>query len=127
MISIKSKLNVSDNCGAKKVYCIKIAKSKKKMARRGDIITVAIKKLRANKRNSLRIKKGDLYKALLLRTKIFTANKFIDIGLTAFCENSILLLNKQNKLIGSRVNGPISKQFKGGKFTRFFLVSTGAV
>lgn len=120
-------LNISDNCGAKLVRCIKLIKSKQKFAIRGDKILIAVRKLRAHKRISIRIKKGDIYNGVIIRTKIFQSNNFIDIGLTSFIENSILILNKQFKLIGSRVLGPISRQFKKTKFSRNVLLSSGAV
>jgi large subunit ribosomal protein L14 len=127
MINKGTFLKVSDNCGAKVVNCIRIAKSKKKSANRGESILVSIKRLRSSKRISIRVKKGEIYNAVILRTKIFTKNHFIDIGLTSFLENSVLLLNKQYKLVGTRVIGPISKQFKTGKFSRNVLLAAGVV
>jgi len=120
-------LKSSDNCGAKIVKCINILKKKKKSASRGESIFIAVKKLRANKRISSRVKKGEIYNGVILRTKVYIPNHFIDIGLTSFLENSILLLNKQNRLIGSRVVGPISRQFKYNKFSRNVLISAGLV
>jgi ribosomal protein L14 len=127
MIHKGTYLNVSDNCGSKLVRCIEIVKSKQKFGSRGDKILIAVRKLRAHKRISIRVKKGDVYNALILRTKIFQSNNFIDIGLSAFLENSILILNKQFKLIGSRVLGPISKQFRKTKYSRNILLSSGLV
>ena len=127
MINKGTYLNISDNCGAKLVRCIKLIKSKQKFASRGDKILIAVRRLRAHKRSSTRVKKGDVYNAVILRTKIFQSNNFIDIGLTAFLENSILILNKQLKLIGSRVLGPISKQFRKTKYSRNILLSAGLV
>jgi len=127
MINRGTYLNISDNSGAKVVNCIRLIKSKQKFAERGDKVLIAVKKLRAHKRISVRVKKGDIYNAVILRTKVFTANHFIDIGLTAFVENSILILNKQFKLIGSRVLGPISKQFRKTKLSRNILISAGLV
>jgi large subunit ribosomal protein L14 len=127
MIQKGSLLKISDNCGAKEARCIRIFKSKKKTASRGELILVSVRELRSSKRSSVRVKKGEIYNALITRTKVFKKNNFIDVGLTSFTENSVLLLNKQFKLIGSRILGPISKQFKTSKFSRFVLLSSGLV
>ena len=66
MIQMQSMLSVADNSGAKRVMCIKIlGGSKRRSAGIGDIIKVTVKEALPNSR----IKKGDVYDALIVRTR----------------------------------------------------------
>jgi large subunit ribosomal protein L14 len=70
MIQNGTFLNVIDNSGAKQVYCIKILTGyKKRYAGIGDIIVVSVKSLRLKRRVTSKLKKGDVMKALIVRTK----------------------------------------------------------
>jgi len=126
MIQDKTILNVIDNSGAKTAYCIKVMKGyRRKYARIGDIITVAIKTLRKKRKENSKIKKGDVSKALLVRTKVTKCNSFhekID-----FFENAVILINKQKKLLSTRIFGAISKSFKYTKFLRIISLSAGVL
>lgn len=126
MIQDKSILNVIDNSGAKTAYCIKVMKGyRRKYARIGDIITVAVKTLRKKRKENSKIKKGDVSKALLVRTKVTKCNVFhekID-----FFENAVILINKQKKLLSTRIFGAISKSFKYTKFLRIISLSAGVL
>jgi large subunit ribosomal protein L14 len=73
MIKINSILKVIDNSGIKKVKCIKILGGyKKKCAKLGDLIVVTVKNIRSN---NLKIKKKDIFRALVTRTKV----RFVDL------------------------------------------------
>ena len=66
MIQMQSKLDVADNSGAKLVQCIKVlGGSKRRTADVGDIIVVSVKE--AIPRG--RVKKGEVLKAVIVRTK----------------------------------------------------------
>jgi len=70
MIQTNTYLNVIDNSGAKNVSCIKVAPGyKKRYASIGDIITVSVKNLRSKRRATSKVKKGEVLKALVVRTK----------------------------------------------------------
>ena len=61
----KSNLFVADNSGARKIQCIKVlGGSKERSASIGDIIVVSIKDALPR----AKVKKGDVYKALVVRT-----------------------------------------------------------
>ena len=65
MIQMQTNLDVADNSGARRVMCIKVlGGSKRKYASVGDIIVVSIKE--AIPRG--RVKKGDVMKAVVVRT-----------------------------------------------------------
>lgn len=112
MIQNESILKVCDNSGAKLVKCIKILGfSKKKYAKIGDFIKVSVKKIFFN--NS-KVKKGDVYNSLVIRT-IYKYNRF-NGSFLSFNDNSVLLLNSKNDVIGSRIFGPIPKELRNISF-----------
>ena len=124
MIQVGTVLNVIDNCGAKKAYCIRILEnSKKRYAKTGDLVLVVIKTLRKKRRSSSKVKKGEIFTALVVRTKKKVSFSFSDDF--SFLENSIILLNKQHKFIGTRIFGPIPKSFRSTKYMRIFSLSSG--
>lgn len=109
MIQQQTILNVSDNSGAKTAKCIKVLNGfKKKTGTIGDIITISIKKLRETKKVS-KVKKGEIYKALIIRTKKATKNSHC---YSSFSDNAVILLDKQNNFIGTRIIGPVPKKNK---------------
>ena len=66
MIQMQSTLDVADNSGAKKVMCIKVlGGSKRKYASVGDVIVVSVKEAIPN----AKVKKGEVAKAVIVRTK----------------------------------------------------------
>lgn len=124
MIQQQTVLNVSDNSGAKKVKCIKVLGGyKKKTAMLGNTIVVSVKELRNKSKKTAKVKKGEVHRALILKTKKKIKNK--DGSNFFFDSNSVCLINKQNKIIGTRILIPISKKFKKGKFSKFSNLSTG--
>ena len=122
MIQQQTILNVSDNSGAKTVKCIKVLGGKK-IASLGNIITVSIQELKNKSKINSKVKKGDVCKAIIIRTKY---KKFNKDGLTySFNANSVILLNKQKKLIATRIIGPISKNLKNKKIQKIISISSG--
>jgi large subunit ribosomal protein L14 len=126
MIQTQTLLKVSDNSGAKIAKCIKVLGGfKKKYAKLGDIIIVSIQKLRNKSKNTSKVKKGEVCKALIIRTKVKYFKK--DGTQICFNENSITLLNKQENPIGTRIIGPIPKFLKKKKFQKILSLSSGLV
>lgn len=124
MIQHGSIFKVVDNSGAKIAYCIKVSSGyKRRYALMGDIITVSIKGLRLKRRAFSKIKKGEIYKAIVIRTKSIKKNFNGDFF--SYFENSVVLLNKKNKFIGTRVFGSISKYFRHTKYLKLISLSSG--
>ena len=124
MIQHQSILKVSDNSGTKKVKCIKVLGGfKKKYAKIGDIVVVSVQKLRNKLKKNSKVKKKDVYKALIIRTKkkLKKKNGFE----TILNENSVILINKQGNPIGTRIVGFLPKQLKKKKFQKFITISGG--
>lgn len=117
-------LNVADNSGAKTVICIKTQKGfKNHFSKMGDVIIVSIKSLRTKRKSSVSIKRGDVCKALIIRTKV--DKKSIYGEKTLFLENTVLLLSKQNKFLFSRVFGLIPNKIRYTKYMRVISMSAG--
>ena len=70
MIQTGTFLNIIDNSGAKEVCCIKVSKGyRRRYAFTGDVITVSVKSLKSKRKATSKVKKGDVVKALVVRTK----------------------------------------------------------
>lgn len=120
MIQQESILKVSDNSGAKTVKCIKVLGGfRRKFAHLGDIIVVSVKTVK----NFSKIQRGEIYKALIIRTKKKINKK--DGCSILLHENSVSLIRKQSRTvtpIASRIFGPISKKLVL-KFSDFTKIS----
>jgi large subunit ribosomal protein L14 len=126
MIQQQTILKVSDNSGAKTVRCFKVLGGfKKKYATLGDTIIVSVQKLRNKLKKTSKVKKGEVYRALIIRTK--TKHRKDDGSEIIFKENSVVLLNKQGNPIGTRILGPIPRMLKKKKFQKLISISAGLV
>jgi large subunit ribosomal protein L14 len=123
MIQQQTILKVADNSGAKYVKCIKVLGGfKRKIAFLGDVIIVSIQQLRNKSKTTSKVLKGDVYKAIILRTKQKVRKN--DGSFFFFSENAVTLLNKQNKILASTLIGPIPKKLKINKFLKFASISS---
>jgi large subunit ribosomal protein L14 len=119
MIQIGASLNVVDNSGAKTAVCIRVFPNyKHKYAYLGSVVLVSIKSLRSKRRDSLKVKKGELHRALLLHTRfsnfMFSGDSFFSIN-----SPSIILFGKKKKFLATRV---FCSLFKGFRFTKFLKI-----
>ena len=126
MIQSGTFLNVIDNSGAKKVFCIKVLSGyEKKYAVIGDIILVSIKNLRSKRKANSKVKKGELFRAVIVYLKNKLSKKSNES--ISFFDNSVVILNKQNKIVASRILGPIPKSFRYTKFFKMVSLSSGLI
>jgi large subunit ribosomal protein L14 len=126
MIQKGSFLNVIDNSGGKVVCCIQVSNGyRKRYAKIGDLIVVSVKSLRLQKRIFVKLKKGDVCKAVVIRTK--TNCRINNFEILNFSENEVILLNKQNKFIGTRILGTIPKIFRHSRFLKIFSLASNIV
>ncbi|MCP1676558.1 large subunit ribosomal protein L14 [Natronocella acetinitrilica] len=118
MIQMQSLLDVADNSGARQVMCIKVlGGSKRRYARIGDIIKVSVKD--AIPRG--RVKKGEVYNAVVVRTRHGVRRP--DGSLIRFDGNAAVLLNNQHAPIGTRVFGPVTRELRTEKFMRIISLA----
>ncbi len=126
MIQQQTVLKVTDNSGAKHVKCIKVLGGfKRKFAKLGNVIVVSVKSLRNKSKLTSKVKKGEIYKALIIKTKKKKMNK--DGSHIFFNNNSVSLINKQNKPLASRILGPVSKSLRKSKFSKFSNIAAGTI
>ena len=118
MIQMQSVLTVADNSGAKKVQCIKVlGGSKRRYAGIGDIIKISIKE--AVPRG--RVKKGDVYDAVVVRTR--HGVRRADGSLIRFDTNAAVLLSPQHQPIGTRIFGPVTRELRTEKFMKIISLA----
>ena len=126
MIQQQTILKVSDNSGAKTVRCIKVLGGfKRKVAKIGDIIVVSIQQLRNRSRITSKVQTGEVYRAVIIRTRNKIKKK--DGSIYCFGENAVSLMNKQGKPIATRIIGPVPKKLRKGRFMKFASISAGFV
>ena len=118
MIQMQSKLFVADNSGARTIQCIKVlGGSKRRSASIGDIIVVSIKDALPR----AKVKKGDVYKAVIVRTsKDF---KRPDGSAIRFDKNAAVLLDKQEEPIATRIFGPVTRELRSKKFMKIISLA----
>lgn len=113
MIQMQSILDVADNSGAKSVMCIKVfGGSKKRWANIGDSIKITVKD--AIPRG--KIKKGEIFNAVIVRTK--KGVKRLDGSVVRFDNNAVVLINSQGQLLGSRIFGPVARELRCEKYMK---------
>ena len=115
---MQSILQVADNSGAKKVMCIKVlGGSHRRYANIGDVIKVSIKD--AIPRG--KVKKGDVYNAVIVRTAKGVRRS--DGSLIRFDNNAAVLLNNKLDPIGTRIFGPVTRELRGEKFMKIISLA----
>lgn len=120
MIQKQTNLTVIDNSGVRKVQCIHIYK--KPIAKLGDLILITIKQTKKKKYSKLNILKGNLFKAIVIRTKYNHKNS--NLSYIKFDDNSVILLNKQNQPIGTRIFGPVPLSLRYMSFFKIITMGT---
>ncbi len=113
MIQVQSRLNVADNTGAKKVQCIKVpGGTGRRYAGVGDIVVVSVK----NAMPGGQVKKGDISKAVIVRTKKEYRRK--DGSYIRFDENAAVLVSNEMEPKGTRIFGPVARELREKQYMR---------
>jgi len=107
MIQTQTILGVADNSGAVRVQCIKVlGGSRRRYARIGDIITVAVKEVEPRKA----VKKKEVVRAVIVRQKQNFRRR--DGSYIRFDTNEVVIVDEKNEPRGGRVFGPIPRELK---------------
>ena len=118
MIQMQTKLGVADNSGAKRVQCIKVlGGSHRRYAGIGDVIKVTVKD--AIPRG--KVKKGDVFSAVVVRTKKGVRRS--DGSIIRFDGNAAVLLNNQLQPIGTRIFGPVTRELRSERFMKIISLA----
>lgn len=107
MIQTGTKLRVADNSGAKNIECIKVLGSTGiRTAHLGYKIVAAVAEALPNSR----VKKGDVVKAVVVRTS--AGHQRNDGSSIRFDENAAVILDNQGEPAASRVFGPVPRELR---------------
>ncbi len=118
MIQATSVLDVADNSGAKKVYCIKVlGGSRRRYASIGDIIIVSVREAIPG----AKVKKGEVARAVIVRTQKELQRP--DGSFIRFDGNSAVLINKENEPIGTRIFGPVARELRAKRFMKIISLA----
>ena len=107
MIQQESRLQVADNTGAKEIMCIRcLGGSYRKYAKIGDIIVASVKTAIPGGV----VKKGDVVKAVVVRTKKPTRRA--DGSYVRFDENAAVIIREDGTPRGTRIFGPVARELR---------------
>jgi large subunit ribosomal protein L14 len=107
MILVETKLKVADNTGAKIAHCIRIKGGyKKRYGHIGDVIVAAVKEAIPH----APIKKGDVVKAVIVRTK--KEIRRADGTYLRFDENACVIIDDKGEPKGTRIFGPVAREVR---------------
>ena len=110
---MQTNLVVADNSGAKTARCIKVLGGSKHMITGiGDVIVVSITSVTPGSK----VKKGQVAKAVIIRTR----SKIVrpDGSFLKFVDNAVVLVDKENEPLASRVFGPVSREVRQKNFLK---------
>jgi len=126
MIQKGSYLKVIDNSGVKQISCIHVLGGyRRRYAKIGDLITASVKSIRF--KENMKVKKGAVVKALVIRAKTFFSLKKKSNSLIKHDTNAAVLLTNQYKLIGTRIFGGVLNDFRYTKFSKIVSLSSGFI
>lgn len=118
MLQKESIASVADNSGAKTVKCIGMLRgAKKNSARIGDIIVISVQEAIPNSKVSA----GDVMRAVIVRSKIGVRR--MDGSMLRFTDNAVVLLNKQNEMIGTRIIGSVPRELRARNFIKILSLA----
>ena len=113
MIQQETQLKVADNSGAKRVKCFKVlGGSRRRYAQVGDIIVCSVKDAEPDGG----VKKGDVVKAVIVRTKSYIKRK--DGTKLKFDSNACVLIDDKNNPRGTRIFGPVAREVRDREFLK---------
>ena len=118
MIQEETNLVVADNSGAKKVRCIRVLGGHdRRYAGVGDLIVVSVKSAIPG----AAVKKGEVSRAVIVRTKKETRRK--DGSFILFDENAAVLLNPQGEPRGTRIFGPVARELRDKNYMKIISLA----
>ena len=118
MIQQESRLRVADNTGAKELLTIRVlGGSTRRYARIGDTIVASVKEATPGGV----VKKGDVVKAVVVRTVKETRRK--DGSYIRFDENAAVVINEDGTPKGTRIFGPVARELREKKFMKILSLA----
>ena len=128
MIQKETRLNVADNSGAKVVGVIGVlggSTARGRLSRRtagvGDKITCAVKKAAPN----ADIKKGDIVRAVIVRTKHPTRRA--DGSYVRFDSNACVIIGDDGNPRGTRIFGAVARELREKNYLKIVSLASEVV
>jgi len=113
MLQQESRVKVADNTGAKELLTIRVlGGSGRRYAGLGDVIVATVKGAIPGGN----VKKGDVVKAVIVRTKKETRRP--DGSYIKFDENAAVILKNDGEPRGTRIFGPVGRELRDKKFMK---------
>ena len=113
MVQQETRLKVADNTGAKELLCIRVlGGSTRRYANIGDVIVASVKDATPGGV----VKKGDVVKAVVVRTKKGARRK--DGSYIKFDENAAVIIKDDLNPRGTRIFGPVARELRDKKFMK---------
>ncbi|AIQ49559.1 50S ribosomal protein L14 [Paenibacillus sp. FSL R7-0273] len=107
MIQPFTRLHVADNSGAKELMCIRVlGGTGRRTAAIGDLIVCSVKQATPGGV----VKKGDVVKAVVVRTKRTVRRK--DGSYISFDENAAVVVKDDRSPRGTRIFGPVARELR---------------
>ncbi|MBK4348385.1 50S ribosomal protein L14 [Lacisediminihabitans changchengi] len=118
MLQQESRLKVADNTGAKELLTIRVlGGSGRRYAGLGDVIVATVKDAIPGGN----VKKGDVVKAVIVRTKKETRRP--DGSYIKFDENAAVILKADGDPRGTRIFGPVGRELRDKKFMKIISLA----
>lgn len=118
MIQMRTVLQAADNSGARSLKCIKVlGGSRRRYAHIGDIIKVSI----GDAIPRGKVKKGEVYNAVVVRTK--SGVRRPDGSVIRFDSNAAVLLDSKLEPVGTRIFGPVTRELRSERFMRIISLA----
>lgn len=119
MIQQESRLNVTDNSGAREILVIQVTGGTgRKYGSVGDVVVGTVKKAVPNSP----VKKSTIVKAVIVRTKKEYRRE--DGSYIAFDDNAAVLLDGDSRNpVGSRVFGPVARELREKGYGRIMSLA----
>lgn len=113
MVGMRTRLEVADNSGARKLACILPRGGDiGPRAGLGDVVTASVKEAAPDSN----VKKGSVVRAVIVRTRKETRRK--DGTYIRFDSNAAVLISETGEPIGTRVFGPVARELRDKKFMK---------
>ncbi|AMY06522.1 MULTISPECIES: 50S ribosomal protein L14 [Staphylococcus] len=118
MIQQETRLKVADNSGAREVLTIKVlGGSGRKTANIGDVIVCTVK----NATPGGVVKKGEVVKAVVVRTKSGVRRK--DGSYIKFDENACVVIRDDKSPRGTRIFGPVARELRDNNYMKIISLA----
>ncbi len=118
MIQTESRLRVADNSGARELLVIHVIGSTgRKYANIGDLVKCTVK----NATPGGSVKKGDVVKAVIVRSKSGVSRK--DGSYISFDDNAAVIVRDDKNPVGTRIFGPVTRELRANGFMKIISLA----